>query len=93
MGGSMHYVRATTLGILMLIPAAVFGQAPDLDCEIRATEQQLVSIVGSGGAAYKAVYQYGLAPTVVGESARGAPVGYRLEFLVLLSSSACLGKR
>jgi hypothetical protein len=73
-----------TLGLLPV----TWGQTPSLDQQIRSTTQQIVSTAGSGAAApYKAVYQYGLAPVVVGRSSRGSPIGYRLELLVLVPAN------
>jgi hypothetical protein len=77
-------VAVIALGLLPVTQA----QTLSLDQQVRSTTQQIVSTAGGGAAApYKAVYQYGLAPVVVGRTSRGSPIGYRLELLVLVPAN------
>src|SRR5690348_17100919 len=58
----------------------------DLNRSIQETVRRTVPIVtvriSQKSAAYKAVYQYGVAPVIVGLTPEGSAIGYRLELLV-----------
>lgn len=77
---------ALLVGPLFNVASAQIGlSAADFDRLIRQSVQRAVAIVSLAAAQdkmpHKAVYQYGLAPVIVGLSPSGLPIGYRLVLL------------
>lgn len=69
------------------------GQIPGLDLDriIQQVNRRPVGIVSvtpsQQSMSHKAIYQYGLAPVIVGLSPKGTPIGYRLVLLATVPAS------
>jgi hypothetical protein len=91
-GSTKAFLLCALAGVPLLGLSKIACGAPlDLNRLIQQSTQHAVSIASvrspQVAAPHKAVYQYGLAPVVVGVTQNGTPVGYRLMLMVVVPSN------